>query len=67
MAERKKTVKASPKTEVPAGPTPVAEVKEKLSALRNPLSMQTKIADFDFIINGKNSSTKISLSPLPMF
>lgn len=31
----------------------IAEVKEKLSALRNPLSMQTKIADFDFIINGK--------------
>ena len=29
----------------------IAEVKEKLSALRNPLSMQTKIADFDFIIN----------------
>lgn len=31
----------------------IAEVKEKLFALRNPLSMQTKIADFDFIINGK--------------
>ncbi len=31
----------------------IAEVKEKLIALRKPLSMQTKVADFDFIIGGK--------------
>lgn len=31
----------------------IAEVKEKLIALRNPLSMQTRIADFDFIVGGK--------------
>lgn len=33
--------------------TEIAEVKEKLIALRNPLSLQSRIADFDFIIGGK--------------